>query len=56
MAGQVLSFYKEKLAELQERLAAAGVGEGELARRSSANLDDDLETLSDLAGAFSCKL
>ncbi|BDA44398.1 SPX domain-containing membrane protein At4g11810 [Coccomyxa sp. Obi] len=47
---RVLSFYKQKLAEVRQRLAAANIGASADPTSPSANLDADLEKLSDLAG------
>lgn len=49
---QVLSFYKQRLAEVRQRLAAANVGAPADPTSPSANLDADLDNISDLAGVL----
>lgn len=47
---QVLSFYRQKLGEVLQRLAAVDLGTSADPTSPSADLDADLEKLSDLAG------
>lgn len=50
VCSQVLSFYKQKLDEVRQHSAAADLGSSADPTSPSADLDADLDKLSDLAG------